>query len=215
MEARYVASLGEALYGARRLRGGRRPASTAAAPPQTPCSLSCSRADCLADQIGKPKEEVTSWCAGCQRWRGLVACPSRCLRLALDRRRTHHRRCRWPTLSTLPPCPRPARTPYPGGAPANVATGVARLGTGSLFISAIGDDELGDRFVALLKGSFCRTFAVLAAPPTLLLRSSAGAPAARPPPAAAARPAAHRPAQSAAWTWAACSVWADPPGTSW
>lgn len=44
------------------------------------------------------------------------------------------------------------RTPYPGGAPANVATGVARLGAGSLFISAIGQDELGDQFLALLKG---------------------------------------------------------------
>lgn len=44
------------------------------------------------------------------------------------------------------------RTPYPGGAPANVATGVARLGAGSLFLSAIGDDDLGDQFVALLKG---------------------------------------------------------------
>jgi sugar/nucleoside kinase (ribokinase family) len=29
---------------------------------------------------------------------------------------------------------------------------VARLGAGSLFISAIGQDELGDQFVALLQG---------------------------------------------------------------
>lgn len=42
-------------------------------------------------------------------------------------------------------------TPYPGGAPANVVTGVARLGAGALFISAIGKDELGDDFVALLQ----------------------------------------------------------------
>lgn len=45
----------------------------------------------------------------------------------------------------------PHRTPYPGGAPANVVTGVARLGAGALFISAIGKDELGDDFVALLQ----------------------------------------------------------------
>ncbi|EFN55549.1 hypothetical protein CHLNCDRAFT_134013 [Chlorella variabilis] len=73
MAGHYVVSVGEALY------------------------------DCLADQLGKPKEEVTSW------------------------------------------------TPYPGGAPANVATGVARLGAGALFVSAIGQDELGDQFVALLQ----------------------------------------------------------------
>ncbi|KAI7846208.1 hypothetical protein COHA_000278 [Chlorella ohadii] len=42
-------------------------------------------------------------------------------------------------------------TPYPGGAPANVATGVARLGAGALFVSAIGNDDLGDDFVALLQ----------------------------------------------------------------
>lgn len=47
--------------------------------------------------------------------------------------------------------PRSHRTPYPGGAPANVVTGVARLGAGALFISAIGKDELGDDFVALLQ----------------------------------------------------------------
>lgn len=44
------------------------------------------------------------------------------------------------------------RTPYPGGAPANVATGVARLGAGALFISAIGQDQLGDDFMKLLQG---------------------------------------------------------------
>ncbi|PSC74999.1 Haloalkane dehalogenase [Micractinium conductrix] len=82
MQGHFVVSLGEALY------------------------------DCLADQIGKPKEEVTSW------------------------------------------------TPYPGGAPANVATGVARLGSGSLFVSAIGKDDLGDQFVALLEERGVDTSAV-------------------------------------------------------
>lgn len=63
--------------------------------------------DCLADQLGKPMEEVTSW------------------------------------------------TPYPGGAPANVAAATSRLGDYTAFISAIGKDELGDSFVALLKGMLC------------------------------------------------------------
>lgn len=60
-------------------------------------------ADCLADQLGKSKEEVTSW------------------------------------------------TPYPGGAPANVATALARLGSHTIFLSAIGRDELGEEFINLLK----------------------------------------------------------------
>lgn len=58
--------------------------------------------DCLADQLGKPKDEVISW------------------------------------------------TPYPGGAPANVATGIARLGLHAVFLSAIGQDSLGDDFIRLL-----------------------------------------------------------------
>jgi sugar/nucleoside kinase (ribokinase family) len=33
-----------------------------------------------------------------------------------------------------------------------VATGVARLGAGALFVSAIGQDDLGDQFVTLLQG---------------------------------------------------------------
>lgn len=82
MAGHYMVSLGEALY------------------------------DCLADQVGKSKEEVTSW------------------------------------------------TPYPGGAPANVATGVARLGAGAMFVSAIGKDELGDQFVALLQERGVDTSAV-------------------------------------------------------
>lgn len=59
--------------------------------------------DCLADELGKPKEEVSSW------------------------------------------------TPYPGGAPANVATAASRLGDHTAFISAIGEDDLGDNFMALLR----------------------------------------------------------------
>ncbi|KAI8104393.1 hypothetical protein M9434_002951 [Picochlorum sp. BPE23] len=59
--------------------------------------------DCLADQLGMPKEEVSSW------------------------------------------------TPYPGGAPANVATATSRLGDRTAFVSAIGEDSLGDAFVQLLQ----------------------------------------------------------------
>ncbi|CAG9461131.1 unnamed protein product [Pedinophyceae sp. YPF-701] len=59
--------------------------------------------DCLADQIGLPKEQVTSW------------------------------------------------TPYPGGAPLNVATACAQLGIPTAFVSAIGKDELGDKLVALME----------------------------------------------------------------
>ena len=41
--------------------------------------------------------------------------------------------------------------PYPGGAPANVACGVRRLGIESAFIGGIGDDRLGDELVATLE----------------------------------------------------------------
>jgi sugar/nucleoside kinase (ribokinase family) len=60
--------------------------------------------DCLADQLGKTKEEVTSW------------------------------------------------TEFPGGAPANVATGLARLGAHSVFLGALGKDARGDAFFSLLQG---------------------------------------------------------------
>lgn len=41
-------------------------------------------------------------------------------------------------------------TPYPGGAPANVACGLAKLGTPSGFIGCVGKDELGESLVQLL-----------------------------------------------------------------
>lgn len=44
-------------------------------------------------------------------------------------------------------------TPYPGGAPANVATATSRLGDKTAFLSAIGEDSLGDSFVQLLRGT--------------------------------------------------------------
>ncbi|MGJ3248952.1 MAG: carbohydrate kinase family protein [Elainellaceae cyanobacterium] len=42
-------------------------------------------------------------------------------------------------------------TPYPGGAPANVACGLVKLGTLSGFIGCIGEDEPGKTLVNLLK----------------------------------------------------------------
>jgi fructokinase len=42
-------------------------------------------------------------------------------------------------------------TAYAGGAPANVATGLVKLGTAAGFIGAVGQDTQGDQLVALLK----------------------------------------------------------------
>lgn len=42
-------------------------------------------------------------------------------------------------------------TPYPGGAPANVACGLAKLGTPTSFIGCVGQDELGETLVQLLQ----------------------------------------------------------------
>lgn len=42
-------------------------------------------------------------------------------------------------------------TPYPGGAPANVACGLTKLGTTSGFIGCVGMDDLGTTLVDLLK----------------------------------------------------------------
>jgi fructokinase len=61
--------------------------------------------DNLADQVGKPLSEVTSW------------------------------------------------TPYPGGAPANVACALAKLGTPAAFVGCVGEDEGGTALVELLAAS--------------------------------------------------------------
>jgi fructokinase len=42
-------------------------------------------------------------------------------------------------------------TPYPGGAPANVACGLVKLGTAAGFIGCVGQDRAGDDLVALLE----------------------------------------------------------------
>lgn len=42
-------------------------------------------------------------------------------------------------------------TPYPGGAPANVATALVKLGTSSGFIGCVGQDHLGESLVQLLR----------------------------------------------------------------
>jgi len=42
-------------------------------------------------------------------------------------------------------------TPYPGGAPANVACGLVKLGTPTGFIGCVGQDDLGNALVELLR----------------------------------------------------------------
>ncbi len=44
------------------------------------------------------------------------------------------------------------RTPYPGGAPANVAAALAKLGVKVGFISALGQDDLAVQMLDLLSG---------------------------------------------------------------
>lgn len=44
------------------------------------------------------------------------------------------------------------RTPYPGGAPANVAAALGRLGIKVAFVSALGNDDLAKQMLDLLKG---------------------------------------------------------------
>lgn len=48
----------------------------------------------------------------------------------------------------------PHRTPYPGGAPANVACALTRLGVPVAFVGAMGEDELGQQMLALLQGAW-------------------------------------------------------------
>lgn len=42
-------------------------------------------------------------------------------------------------------------TPYPGGAPANVACALVKLGTSAGFVGCVGEDETGDKLVQLLQ----------------------------------------------------------------
>ncbi|KAF6261328.1 Ribokinase-like protein [Scenedesmus sp. NREL 46B-D3] len=42
-------------------------------------------------------------------------------------------------------------TPYPGGAPANVATALQKLGVPTAFVSALGNDDRGEELMQLLK----------------------------------------------------------------
>ena len=43
--------------------------------------------------------------------------------------------------------------PYPGGAPANVAAALGRLGVKVSFVSAVGQDDLGDQMLDLLQSN--------------------------------------------------------------
>ncbi|MGC9527607.1 MAG: carbohydrate kinase family protein [Limnospira sp.] len=70
-------------------------------------------------------------------------------------------------------------TAYPGGAPANVACGLVKLGTSSAFVGAIGFDEGGDRLVGFLRDAGVDSTGVQRHPtaPTrrvFVLRSPAG-----------------------------------------
>jgi fructokinase len=51
-------------------------------------------------------------------------------------------------------------TPYPGGAPANVACALAKLGTPSAFIGCVGKDAQGHELVKLLQGIGVNLFGV-------------------------------------------------------
>jgi fructokinase len=42
-------------------------------------------------------------------------------------------------------------TPYPGGAPANVACALVKLGTSAGFVGCVGEDEPGNQLVQLLQ----------------------------------------------------------------
>ncbi|KAF9592407.1 hypothetical protein IFM89_014897 [Coptis chinensis] len=56
-----------------------------------------------------------------------------------------------PTISGLSLAEAPAFKKAPGGAPANVAVGIARLGGSSAFIGKVGDDEFGYMLADILK----------------------------------------------------------------
>ncbi|GBG69104.1 hypothetical protein CBR_g3802 [Chara braunii] len=56
-----------------------------------------------------------------------------------------------PTVNGLSLAEAPAFKKAPGGAPANVAVGVARLGGNSAFVGKVGDDEFGRMLAAVLE----------------------------------------------------------------
>ncbi|RRT76890.1 hypothetical protein B296_00010862 [Ensete ventricosum] len=56
-----------------------------------------------------------------------------------------------PTASGVSLAEAPAFKKAPGGAPANVAVGIARLGGSSAFIGKVGDDEFGHMLANILK----------------------------------------------------------------
>jgi len=125
-----------------------------------------------------PREQVTGWCA------------RRAPEGGARRRRRRRRR----SLTRAPA----RRTPFPGGAPANVAAALGKLGVRVAFLSALGRDELGDQMVGLLEGA--RRAPRLAPSPRRARRCQRGAPAA---------------AQARAWTCTACSAWTAPRATCW
>lgn len=134
----------------RRLEHAVRCKASEKASEQKICILGEALFDCLADQKGLSREEVKSWCATPQpcsactepspcdhplQIRLLVTCI--CLMLHM------------PSVLESKKC-RCARTPYPGGAPANVACALAQLGSKVVFIGNLGQDDLGDQMADLL-----------------------------------------------------------------
>ncbi len=77
--------------------------STAIAPPNRVICLGEILFDCLADDLGKSLNQVTSW------------------------------------------------TAYPGGAPANTACALVKLGTSSAFLGCVGQDSLGESLIQTLQ----------------------------------------------------------------
>ncbi|CAK9857215.1 unnamed protein product [Sphagnum jensenii] len=62
-----------------------------------------------------------------------------------------------PTVGGLALADAPAFKKAPGGAPANVAVGIARLGGNSAFVGKVGDDEFGVMLVNVLKDNHVDT----------------------------------------------------------
>jgi fructokinase len=70
-------------------------------------------------------------------------------------------------------------TPYPGGAPANVACALNKLGTAAAFIGCVGQDEAGEQLVKLLESVGVNTAGIQRHPTTptrrvYVTRSAAG-----------------------------------------
>jgi pfkB family carbohydrate kinase len=122
-------------------------------------------ADCLAEQRGVPKEEVETWYDFYLK--PVLGIATRRL-IQKDAYRFLYEISFWlalyqPGLPSYVNC-QPVlhlpvsgdlglvRIPYPGGAPANVAAALAKLGDKVTFVTALGEDDLGKEMFDLLAG---------------------------------------------------------------